>query len=262
SGSFRKDQLFFKPYGSWMINSLKTFEYFFVQNHSSAELLKEIGFNNVAISGDTRFDRVVQQLKRDNQLDFIEEFKGDKFCLVTGSTWPEDENLLLDFITSEGSDIKTIIAPHTISRERIKKLQENLKIPSVLFSEKEGKDLSEFPVLILDTIGLLSRVYYYADVAYVGGAAGKTGLHNILEPATFGIPIIIGKNFKKFPEAEELQKQAGLFSVATPSELTEVMQKFIQDNDFRSETGIIVGRFIDSNTGASQKIAEYFEQTS
>ena len=258
SGSFRPDQIFFKPYGGWMINSLHTFEYFFVQNTASKDLLNNKGFNNVTISGDTRFDRVAQQLKRDNYLDFIEEFKGNKVCLVAGSTWPEDENLLLKFINSEGSEIKIIIAPHNINKDKIKKFQQNLKVRSVLFSEKEGKDLSKYQLLILDTIGLLSKVYSYADIAYVGGAVGNTGLHNILEPATFGIPIVIGTNYKKFPEAEQLRKQAGLFSVANALELQDVMTKLVKNEIFRDEIGMIVGKFIDSNTGASQIIQQYF----
>ena len=194
SGVFRKDQAFFKTYGKWMVQSLKAFDHFFVQNKESENLLNSIGFNNVTVSGDTRFDRVAAQIEANNQIGFIEEFKQDSLLVVCGSTWPEDEKLLLDFINTS-SNIKFIIAPHEIKPEKILKLERELSIPHIKYSTRERKDLKDFSVFILDTIGYLGRAYSYADIAYVGGAAGDTGLHNILEPATFGIPIIIGENF-------------------------------------------------------------------
>ncbi|NJW55201.1 3-deoxy-D-manno-octulosonic acid transferase, partial [Salinimicrobium oceani] len=127
----------------------------------------------------------------ENRLEFIEEFLNDQLCIVAGSTWPEDEELLVDTINSSGGNVKFIIAPHALKKEKIQNLQEKLTVPAVLFSEKEEKDLEEYKVFIIDTIGLLTRIYSYADVAYVGGAAGETGLHNVLEPAAFGVPVII-----------------------------------------------------------------------
>ena len=257
SGVFRKDQIFFKNYGKWMRSYLKTFDHFFVQNNESRDLLNSVGFKNVTVSGDTRFDRVSNQLKQDNYLDFIESFKDDKICLVAGSSWPEDEELMIGFINQASERVKFIIAPHTMKPERIKKLKNSLSVETVLFSEKEGKDLSKFQVLIVDTIGLLSRIYSTADIAYVGGAAGDTGLHNILEPATFGIPVIIGENFEKFPEAFELQKKGGLFSVRDKEEFSEVMHHLIQNENFRSKTGRNSASYISSNTGATEIIISY-----
>ncbi|MFZ0488778.1 MAG: glycosyltransferase N-terminal domain-containing protein [Salegentibacter sp.] len=257
SGGFRKDQIFFKSYGGWMRKALETFEYFFVQNKESQDLLNSIGFNNVKISGDTRFDRVSRQIEYDNHLEFVNEFLQKETCIVAGSTWPEDDALLVPFINSTSEKAKFIIAPHEIKPEKVKALQAKIDKNSVLFSEKEGKDLSGYDVLILDTIGLLSKVYSYADIAYVGGAAGKTGLHNILEPATFGIPIIIGENFDKFPEAKQLQKLAGLFSVASAAELTEILNKLLENEEFRKKSGMIAGHFINSNTGATRMISNY-----
>ena len=173
SGGFRKDQIFFKSYGGWMRKALETFEYFFVQNKESQDLLNSIGFNNVKISGDTRFDRVSRQIEYDNHLEFVEEFLQKETCIVAGSTWPEDDALLVPFINSTSEKAKFIIAPHEIKPEKVKALQAKIDKNSVLFSEKEGKDLSGYDVLILDTIGLLSKVYSYAEIAYVGGAAGK-----------------------------------------------------------------------------------------
>jgi 3-deoxy-D-manno-octulosonic-acid transferase len=256
SGVFRKDQAFFKGYGKWMVNSLKAFEHFFVQNMESRDLLNSIGFKNVTLSGDTRFDRVAAQIEADNRIDFIEEFKQDSLLLVFGSTWPEDEELMLDFM-NKSKKLKFIIAPHEINEEKVSQLEKKLQIPSIKFSAKQGKDLGEYRVLILDTIGLLGRAYSYANIAYVGGAAGNTGLHNILEPATFGIPIVIGKNFSKFPEAQRLQQLAGLYSVKNSTEFSEIMSKLSTDTSFRQKAGMIAGHFINSNTGATRTIEKH-----
>ncbi|MBT8295489.1 MAG: 3-deoxy-D-manno-octulosonic acid transferase, partial [Gramella sp.] len=232
------------------------FEHFFVQNTESEELLNSIGFRNATVAGDTRFDRVSAQIEADNRINFIEEFKQDKLLLVCGSTWPEDEALMLDFINGS-KNIKFIIAPHEIKATKIDKFINYLKIPSVKYSEMEGKDLSYYSVLILDTIGLLGRAYSYANIAYVGGAAGTTGLHNILEPATFGIPIIIGENYSKFPEAERLRQLSGLFSVKNSEEFTAVMTRLYTNKEFREKCGMISGHFINSNTGAVRILEEY-----
>lgn len=257
SGVFRKDQIFFKPYGSWMKESLKTFEHFFVQNTSSLQLLKSIGIKNVTLSGDTRFDRVSQQLQQNNRLEFIEEFLDGKKCIVAGSTWTEDEMLLIDFINTSPNDVKFIIAPHQIKPEEIARFKKAVTQPAVLFSEKDNGDLKRSKVFIIDTIGLLTRLYNYAEIAYVGGAAGKTGLHNILEPATFGVPIVIGKNFEKFPEAKALQDLGGLFSVSTKEELQEIFTGLLKNEEQRQKTGIISRDFIIANTGAGHIIETY-----
>lgn len=256
SGVFRKDQAFFKPYGNWMRKSLQAFEHFFVQNRESRELLGTIGFDNVTVSGDTRFDRVAAQLEADNRIDFIEDFKQDKLLVVCGSTWPEDEDLMIKFINGS-VNIKFVIAPHEIKAEKVEKLRSKLKIPTVKFTEKDRVELKDLSVLILDTIGLLGRAYSYADIAYVGGAAGSTGLHNILEPATFGIPIIIGENYSKFPEAEKLRQLAGLYSVKNSDEFSAILTKFYTNTEFRHKTGMIAGHFINSNTGAIRLLQEY-----
>lgn len=261
SGNFREDQLFFKPYGKWMLSYLKTFQHFFVQNRSSKELLRSAGFSNVSISGDTRFDRVARQIEQNNELGFIKEFKAGKLCVVAGSTWPEDEELMLDHINKSSENKKFIIAPHALKPAKIKELQNKLIPETVLFSEKEGKDLSKYRVFIIDTIGLLSKIYSYADIAYVGGAAGDTGLHNILEPATFGVPVIIGKNFSRFPEAVKLQQLSGLFSVRNREEFAAVLSKLEQDEQFRNKTGMITEHFINSNTGATKIIADYLRES-
>lgn len=260
SGVFRLKQPFFKPYGKWMINSLKTFNYFFLQNEESLQLLKRLGFTNTVVSGDTRFDRVSRQLSYDNTLSFIEEFKQDQLLLVCGSTWPEDDALLLDFINNS-TKIKVVIAPHKINSEKIEKLKDQIDIPVVSYSEKDSANLKQARVLIVDTVGLLSKIYAYASLAYVGGAAGHTGLHNILEPATFGIPILTGVHIHKFPEAGALRKLAGLYTVNDAAETSALLNRFIEDTKFRSQTGIINGHYVANNTGATTAIMTYLSQT-
>lgn len=241
-----------------MKKSLDTFEHFFVQNENSKNLLNSVGFQNVTLSGDTRFDRVSHQTEHNNQLLPIEEFKDGNLCVVAGSTWQADEILLEDFIKSSPAKVKFIIAPHQINKEHIRQLCTKFGTEVVLYSEREREDLKKNRILIIDNIGLLSKIYSYADIAYVGGAAGNTGLHNILEPATFGVPIVIGKNFEKFPEAAQLLEMAGLFAVTSPNELQEMFNKLIVDADFRKKTGSIGRDFIYSNTGATKIIEEYF----
>lgn len=260
SGLFRKNQLFFQPSGSWMRKSLAVFEHFFVQEEGSKELLKSIGIKEVTISGDTRFDRVFQQIEQDNTLEFIQEFKQDKICFVAGSTWPEDEDLLIEYINKSSEGIKYIIAPHYIKSQQIQNLKERITKKCVLYSEKEGKNLGDYSVFIIDTIGLLTKIYSYADIAYVGGAMGTTGLHNILEPATFGLPIVIGENFKKFPEATALKNHAGLFSISKFKELEEILNTLIFDATFREKTGKICRHYVLENTGATQIILKYLKR--
>ncbi len=257
SGVFRENQPFFTWYGQWMLKSFDAFDHFFVQDNASMTAAEALNLSPVTMSGDTRFDRVSRQIEMDNTLGFIIDFKEDQLCVVCGSTWTEGEEVLTSFINKHQGLAKFIIAPHQIKPEKIATLQQKLKVKSVLFSEKEGKTLSDYNVFIIDTIGLLTKIYNYADVAYVGGALGTTGLHNILEPATFGIPIIIGNHFEKFPEAKKLQQLAGLYAVSNQSELDEILHKLLTDQKFRSQTGMIAGHFINSNTGATRTVMEY-----
>jgi len=258
SALFRKEQRFFKFYGTWMQKSLYAFEHIFVQDENSKTLLEHYHFKNVTVSGDTRFDRVSNQLNTDNTLDFIEEFKQDKLCIVAGSTWPEGEGLLIEYINNLDKDIKFIIAPHNIKSQQIEHLKSKINKKTLLFSEKENQDLSEYQVFIIDTIGILSKIYNYADIAYVGGAIGNTGLHNILEPAVFGVPIIIGNHFEKFPEAHQLLENGGLFSISNQDEFNSILNNLIEDNSFRLKTGTLNSRYISKNKGAVNNIIKHF----
>jgi 3-deoxy-D-manno-octulosonic-acid transferase len=258
SAAFRKNQIYFKSYGTLFKKALFAFHHIFTQNETSKKILQSIEYSQVTVSGDTRFDRVNNQLSIDNTLDFIEIFKNNKTCIVAGSTWPEDEALFINFINSQTSkDVKFIIAPHNIKTSHIKTFQEKLTLSSVLFSEKDNETLSEKQVFIVDTIGILSKIYNYADITYVGGAMGKTGLHNTLEPAVFGVPIIIGPNHHKFPEAEALISNGGMFSISTQVEFDELIKKLISNSDLCQELGSKNKTFIQNNRGAVIQILDY-----
>ena len=257
SGIFRKNQAFFKWYGGFYRNALKSFDYFFVQNESSKLLLQKLGFNNVKISGDTRFDRVVSILERDNSLDFIKLFKNNTITIVIGSSWPKDESLLVNYINQTNEKVKFIIAPHNIKAEQIQELRNSITKKTVLFSEKENTNLSNYDVLIVDTIGILTKIYSYADIAYVGGGFGNPGVHNILEPATFGIPIIVGPNYSHFAEAIALVHQEGCISIANQIELNDTFSNLISNEDIRLEKGHICSTFVKMNKGATAVILKH-----
>jgi 3-deoxy-D-manno-octulosonic-acid transferase len=261
SGVFRKNQAFFKWYGGFYRKALKTFTYFFVQNESSKLLLQFIGFENVKISGDTRFDRVVAILEKDNTLDFIEQFKNNKTTIVIGSSWPKDEELLVNYINRSSENVKFIIAPHNIDKNQILNLKSKISKKTILFSEKEEllkqvqqDRLDEFQVFIIDTIGILTKIYSYADIAYVGGGFGNPGVHNLLEPATFGIPVVIGPNYSHFAEATALVGLGGCISIKDTNSLTETFNLLLQNEDERVEKGHICSTFVQMNKGATEHI--------
>ncbi|WGD35386.1 glycosyltransferase N-terminal domain-containing protein [Olleya sp. YS] len=260
SAVFRKDQSFFKWYGSQTKNALFAFDHIFTQNEASKKLLESINYKAITVSGDTRFDRVLNQLQIDNNLPFVTDFKADKLCVVIGSSWPEDDSILVDFINNyNGKPVIFIIAPHNIKSKQIEYLKASLDKKTILFTEKETKDFKDYDVLILNTIGLLSKVYSYADIAYVGGAMGTTGLHNILEPAVFGVPIIIGNNYDKFPEAFEMIANKGVFSIKNNEDLSVILNKLIEDQTFRENSGQNNFEYIKQNEGAINKVLQYLK---
>jgi 3-deoxy-D-manno-octulosonic-acid transferase len=260
SGVFREDQLYFKPLGRFMAEALDKFNHIFVQNEDSLQLLKRHHFDNSSISGDTRYDRVISQLSMDNKLEFMESFTdSDEPVVVFGSSWPEDESLFLDVIDKASFKIKVVIAPHQIKPIQIQKLKKALTKKVICYTELKHNNLTDFDVLIVDTIGLLTKIYSYADVAYVGGGMGNSGLHNILEPAAFGIPILIGDNFKNFPEAVSLRRLGGLFSVSNQAEFEKIFEKLIINSTFREKSGQICGHSVNSEAGATQHILDKIE---
>ncbi|KAF2082645.1 3-deoxy-D-manno-octulosonic acid transferase [Flavobacterium sharifuzzamanii] len=254
SGIFRDNQMFFKWYGGFYRKALNAFTYFFVQNESSKQKIESLGFKNVIVSGDTRFDRVNAILERDNRLDFIENFKNNQPTIVIGSSWPKDEVLIAEYINQASENVKFIIAPHNIKPDQISDLLSKITKPTVLFSEKENKDLSNYNVLIIDTIGILTKIYSYGTIAYVGGGFGNPGIHNILEPATFGIPIVIGPNYSNFAEAIALVGIGGCLTISTSTELKAVFDQLLNDKNFLEEKSKICKAFIQDNKGATETI--------
>jgi 3-deoxy-D-manno-octulosonic-acid transferase len=262
SGILRANQMFFKWYGGFYRKALDTFTYFFVQNETSKKLLLQLGKTNVAISGDTRFDRVAAILEKDNTLDFISQFKNDTLTVVVGSSWPKDESLLVDFINTTNQKVKFIIAPHNIKDEQIQQLKNSITKKTVLFSEVKTRliaSLHDYDVFIIDTIGILTKIYSYADIAYVGGGFGNPGVHNILEPATFGVPIIIGSNYSHFAEATALVNMGGCVSVANKKELEDAFTNLIQNDEIRQENGHICSTFVQMNKGATAVILKHIQ---
>ena len=259
SALFSKKQSYFKWYGGFMRKSLKTFHHFFIQDENSQELLKTIGFTNTTVSGDTRFDRVAEILERDNTLSFMTDFKQDKFCFVVGSSWPDDEKIIVEHINKSNYGVKYVIAPHNIKTEHIKNLKADISKKTLLYSELEHENSKDYEVLLIDTIGLLTKIYSYADIAYVGGGF-KTGLHNTLEPVVFGTPLLIGPNYKGFREAEDLVEKGGTIVVKNKDEFSNAFEKLFNNRIMVEELGQINAQYAISKTGATTKVMNHLKQ--
>ena len=262
---------------------MEAFHHFFVQDEISQKLLKSINFENITISGDTRFDRVYEILQQDNSLDFITKFKNNKYTIVAGSTWKEDEELLVNYINNSSSENeKFIIAPHNINVDDIQKLKKAISKKVVLYSEyinnfglsgvetsvdknlstrleETKKELKNYDIFIVDTIGILTKIYSVADVAYVGGGLTKNGVHNVLEPATFGVPIVIGTEFEKYNEVVDLVAQKGCISITNQQEFSSIFTRLKNDEDFRKSTGKVNKEYIEYNVGATEKTMNYLK---
>jgi 3-deoxy-D-manno-octulosonic-acid transferase len=256
SGIFRPKQIFFKWYGGLHRQMLGFVTRFFVQDEQSAALLKTVGINNVTVSGDTRFDRVWENAQSPKQLGVIEKLKAGKPIFIGGSTWPKDEELIASLIPLY-PDWKFIIAPHEIGEAKIQTLLQLIpQGKAIRFSEiSESSVLDNYTVLVIDNIGMLSSLYQYGEVAFIGGGFGA-GIHNILEAAAFGLPVIFGPRYQKFKEAcDVVEKQLG-FSVINGEELKEVADILIADKAYRDEVGIKIKAYVKANTGATQKFME------
>jgi 3-deoxy-D-manno-octulosonic-acid transferase len=256
SALFKKNQVYFKSYGGFMQKALRNFSHIFVQDARSIELLNTINIKNTDISGDTRFDRVIEILERDNSLIFMEEFKDGRQVLVGGSTWPEDEEVLVPYINVGESSLKFVLAPHNIKPEHINKLKSSITKKAILYSELANNDLSKYEVLIIDTIGLLTKIYSYADIAYVGGGFA-TGLHNTLEPAVYGIPVIVGPNYTGFKEAMDLVDKGGVLAITSGEEFNTLINHLLRDREYLEKTGEINSTYVSENKGASIQIMAY-----
>ena len=254
SAIFRDDQRFFKS--RWWAKKLALVDYFFVQNDASGQLLKGIGIQEVEVAGDTRFDRVHDIASGIRELPIISKFKSDQKLLVAGSSWEQDENLIKGYFDSRECSFKLIIAPHEVEKKRVQKLKESWGDKAILYSEVTVANIEEYQVLIIDNIGMLSQIYSYADIAVIGGGFGA-GIHNILEAATFGMPILFGPRFAKFNEAVELVKRKGAHEVNDQGSFNKVMDRFTQSEDERNHCGEICKAYVSEQLGATQRIVDY-----
>jgi 3-deoxy-D-manno-octulosonic-acid transferase len=256
SSIFRKDQLFFKNYGGFYRNILKNFTYFFVQNDESIRLLKSIDIQNCKVAGDTRFDRVNALTQQAGEIPIVEKFKDRQHTWVIGSSWPEDMEVLTPFINESEHKLKFIIAPHEISEAFISTIEKSLQVKSIRFSLAKD-NLEDYTVLIIDNVGMLSKLYKYAEFAYVGGAFGK-GLHNILEPSCYGIPVFFGdKNFEKFQEAKDLIMRGGAFEIAGYTDLRAKYELLISRPENYLLACDVTALYVKENLGATARILDY-----
>jgi len=260
SAIFRKEQHFFKWYGGWFRKMLKKITFFFVQNRSSLELLDSIGIKNAKISGDTRFDRVFAISQKTQKYPLVAKFTEGKKVFLAGSTWQPDEELIEQLADKNKNDIKFIIAPHEVHEERIRSLISRFGKHKVLrHSESDEININHADILIIDGIGFLSSLYQYCDVAYIGGGFGK-GIHNILEAATFGKPVIFGPNYFKFQEAVELISQGGAISVNNINELFKNTDKLLKEADYYRTCSEICKNYIISKCGATHIILDNLQK--
>lgn len=258
SAIFRPGQRFFKPWGRWQLKQLKKVDHFFVQNETSANLLHSAGISQVTISGDTRFDRVLGIARQKKDFPLIETFAGNNHLLLAGSTWPADEEIITGLIHQNLPGLKFIFAPHEVHPERIRSLMKKLPEDALLFSEANEINLLKARVLVIDSIGILSHLYQYATMAYIGGGFG-VGIHNILEAATFGKPVIFGPNYQKFQEAVELIGKGGAFSIKTKEEFLKVATGLLtNENELRSASAI-ARDYVIGKCGATRVIMEYIK---
>lgn len=254
SAIFREKQYFFKWYGAWFVEQLQHCSHFFVQDDQSVTLLHQIGIYQVDKTGDTRFDRVFQIANKDYELPFVIQFKQEKKLLVAGSTWEPDEIVLERWFAEFHKTFQLIIAPHEIDEHHIQTIKDRFKSYRIIcYSEFHDQKLEDFQILIIDTIGMLSKIYKYSDYSYVGGAFG-TGLHNILEAAVFGVPLFFGPKFQKFKEARDLVHLQGAFSLLYANELIHLISQFELHHDEYDKTCNICKKYVFHNIGAVDMI--------
>ncbi len=255
SAVFRQESLFFQWYAGWFRAQLENIHWFFVQNEPSGKLIQSLGFENVTISGDTRFDRVSATAADAGQFPLVKKFCGDARIIMGGSTWPEDEAVLIPLIRSNDSTIRYILATHDVSEQRIRSLEHSLGMPSVRYSNLTEENAGSASILLIDTIGILSQLYQYADLAYIGGAFGS-GLHNILEAVVFGVPVFFGPRHEKFWEAEALIEKGGAFMVRTADEFSDIALGLLSDKAKYKQVSAACLDFIKENRGATALIME------
>lgn len=256
SAIFRKQQLFFKPWGQWYRNMLKFVTHFFVQSNESKVLLESIGVQNVTVSGDTRFDRVAQVVESARKLEWVEAFLGGEKAHIGGSTWEPDEELIAAYV-QQNPEQKWIVAPHEVNEASINRLYRLFGDRLLKYSDLvEGREINGHRILLIDCYGLLTSIYQYGSLAVIGGGFG-VGIHNTLEAATFGMPIVFGPNYSKFKEANDLVALQAAFSIADEDTFLEVMNTLDSDVKMRKKAGNRASHYVQQNRGAKDRILKH-----
>ncbi len=255
SAIFRNNQIFFKKYGKWYREILSFISLIFVQDLKSEELLNSVGINNVLVSGDTRFDRVTQIALLANKNKIVKNFAAESFLIVAGSTWEPDENILLNYLNETKFDVKFVIAPHEVHSQNLKRIESMFGTNIIRYSQFENKPETKAGVLLIDNIGLLSSIYKYASIAYVGGAF-KTGLHNVLEPAAHGKVVLFGPDYSKFREAVGLIEAKAAFSFENFNEFKKIADTLINMPEKCKSASSFAENYVKENCGATALILD------
>ena len=252
SSIFRRGQVFFKWYGGTYRNVLRDFSHLFVQNELSKRFLAKIGIQQVTVVGDTRFDRVLQIRDEAKDLPLVERFKNGATTFIAGSSWQPDEDLFIDYFNNH-PEVKMIIAPHVIDENHLVEITGKLKRPYVFYTRADERNIAKADCLIVNCFGLLSSIYRYGEIAYIGGGFG-VGIHNTLEAAVYGIPVIFGPKYQNFQEAVGLIEAGGAYSVKNREELYGLLDRLLADETFRKEAGAKAGAYVTGHAGATDKI--------
>lgn len=255
SSIFRREQIFFRWYGYQYRWVLKCFTHFFVQNEISMKLLAKLGIKNVSITGDTRFDRVLQIKEASKQLNIVEAFKQNYKVFVAGSSWPPDEDIFIRFF-NEHKDWKLIIAPHVIGEDHLQQILSKLDRKTVRYTQTTAEEAAGAECLIIDCFGLLSSIYHYGEVAYVGGGFG-VGIHNVLEAAVWDVPVFFGPNNQRFQEAQGLLASGGGFEIIDDDSFGALMSRFISDAGYLKSAGDKAGAYVKSQSGATDSVLSF-----
>ncbi|MGX8682531.1 MAG: 3-deoxy-D-manno-octulosonic acid transferase [Bacteroidales bacterium] len=257
SSIFRANQVFFKSYGKGYRQVLHNFDYLFVQNETSKDLLQGIGVTNVTVAGDTRFDRVQQIRQQAKELPLLEAFKQGKLTFVAGSSWQPDEDLFIEYFNHH-PEVKLVIAPHVIGEDHLQQIISKVKGKVVRYTQATMENVQDARCLLIDCFGLLSSIYRYGEIAYIGGGFG-TGIHNTVEAAVYGVPVIFGPNHQRFMEAKDLIACGGAFSVNDGNELNDLLDKLLSDSSFLQDTGHRAGSYVSSRIGATDIILKHIK---
>lgn len=252
SSIFRKNQVFFRWYGGKYFKVLTRFTHLFVQNEVSKELLASLNIRNVDVVGDTRFDRVIEIFEQAKQLPLVEQFKKNSMVMVAGSSWQPDEDIFIRYF-NEHPEMKLIIAPHVIGESHLTEIIGKLKRPYVRYTQATPENVEQADCLIIDCFGLLSSIYRYGEIAYVGGGFG-VGIHNVLEAAVYGIPVLFGPNNQRFQEARQLLETKGCFEIHNYEEFKEKMDHLMTDAPYLEKCGKLSGDYVKQHAGASDKV--------